>query len=90
VEDLTKHERDIALEDDTRSDTKEHERPPSASELVSQNDPVELALAVALERASAAGQWTAVEVLAREVEARRKSRAGVVQLDDERRRRRDR
>ena len=32
-------------------------------------DPVEAALATAIERASAAGQWTAVEVLARELEA---------------------
>jgi hypothetical protein len=38
-------------------------------------DPVELALATALERASAAGQWTAVELLARELQARRRARA---------------
>jgi hypothetical protein len=50
-------------------------------------DPVELAIATALERAGAAGQWTAVEVLARELESRRKVRAGVVQLDAERRKR---
>jgi hypothetical protein len=35
------------------------------------NDPVEVALATALERASAAGQWEAVLALARELEARR-------------------
>jgi hypothetical protein len=57
------------------------------AQVVSEIDPVDLALATALERASAAGQWTAVEVLARELESRRKARAGVVQLDDERRRR---
>jgi hypothetical protein len=39
-------------------------------------DAVEAALATALERASGAGQWTAVEALARELEARRKVRAG--------------
>ena len=50
-------------------------------------DPVELALATALERASAAGQWTAVEVLARELEARRKARSEVVDLDAARRER---
>jgi hypothetical protein len=44
-------------------------------------------MATALERASAAGQWTAVEVLAREIEARRKARAGVVQIEAGRRRR---
>ncbi len=48
--------------------------------MVSESDPVELALASALERASAAEQWTAVEVLAREIEARRRARAGVVDL----------
>jgi len=84
---VTEHERDNTAQDDTRSDAGEHQRPPAAPDLVSESDPVELALATALERASAAGQWTAVEVLAREVEARRKARAGVVQLDDERRKR---
>ena len=52
-------------------------------------DPVELALAVALERASLAGQWSAVEVLARELEARRKARAGVVDLGQVRAKRRE-
>jgi hypothetical protein len=51
--------------------------------VASENDPVELALA-ALDRASAAGQWAVAEVLARELEAQRKARAGVVQLDTER------
>jgi hypothetical protein len=84
---LTKHERDNTARDDTRSDTEVHERPPRAVEPVSESDPVELALATALERASAAGQWTSVEVLAREIEARRKSRTGVVILEAERRKR---
>ncbi len=48
-----------------------------------------LALATALERASAAGQWSTVEVLARELESRRKARAGAVQLDRERRKKRE-
>jgi hypothetical protein len=84
---VTGHEDDVAPRVDTRSDTEMHERPPSVAELVSESDPVELALATALERASAAGQWTAVEVLAREIEARRKARAGVVQIEAGRRRR---
>jgi hypothetical protein len=51
-------------------------------------DPVEAALATALERASAVGQWSAVEILARELEGRRKARAGVMPLDGVRERRR--
>lgn len=51
-------------------------------------DPVETALAVALDRASAAGRYDVVIQLARELEARRTARAGnVVRLDDERARR---
>lgn len=51
-------------------------------------DPVEAALAVALTGASAAGQWQVVELLARELEARRKARSAsnVVPLDASRRR----
>ena len=67
----------------TRGDTEAHERQPRSPEVASENDPVELALA-ALDRASAAGQWAVAEVLARELEAQRKARAGVVQLDTER------
>lgn len=51
-------------------------------------DVVEAALAGALERAAAAGQWTVVEVLARELEARRRAWDGVVDLDAARARRR--
>jgi hypothetical protein len=47
-------------------------------------DPVEAALADALTKASAAGQWTVVETLSRELTARREARAGVVTLDVER------
>ncbi|MBI3204513.1 MAG: hypothetical protein HYZ29_23460 [Myxococcales bacterium] len=50
-------------------------------------DAVEAAIATALERASAAGQWTVCEVLARELEARRKARSSVVDLESERARR---
>jgi hypothetical protein len=39
------------------------------------SDPVEAALADALTRASAAGQWDVVASLARELEARRLARA---------------
>lgn len=50
-------------------------------------DAVEAALADALTKASAAGEWTAVEVLSRELKARREARANVVTLDTERKRR---
>lgn len=50
-------------------------------------DVVETALADALRRASEAGAWEAVAQLARELEARRKARSGVVELDLERARR---
>lgn len=43
-------------------------------------DPVELALAEALTRASMAGQWSTVEVLSRELTARREARAHVVNI----------
>ena len=43
-------------------------------------DVVEVALADALTRAAAAGQWTTVEVLSRELTARREARAAVVDL----------
>jgi hypothetical protein len=53
-------------------------------------DVVEVALADALTRASAAGEWVLVGQLARELEARRKARESseVVRLEDERRKRR--
>ena len=50
-------------------------------------DPVELALATALEQAAQAQQWQTVEVLSRELTARREARAAVVSLDAERARR---
>jgi hypothetical protein len=51
------------------------------------DDSVELALATALERASAAGEWATVAVLAKELEARRLAKANVVALNVERKRR---
>jgi hypothetical protein len=45
-----------------------------------QIDPVEAALAKALEGATAAGEWSTVAQLARELEERRKARAEVVDL----------
>jgi integrase len=49
-------------------------------------DPVEQALADAIGKAAAAGQWSAVETLSRELTARREARANVVVLDAARRR----
>lgn len=43
-------------------------------------DAVETALAAALAKATAAGEWTIVAQLARELEARRSARANVVDL----------
>jgi hypothetical protein len=66
------------------------DRPPSSEPNVTgvaESDPVEAALAEALTRAAAAGQWGTVETLSRELQARRESRANVVQLDAARRRR---
>jgi len=57
--------------------------PHAASDsLAEPTDPVDVALATALDRASAAGEWSAVALLARELEARRTSRSAknVVQL----------
>jgi hypothetical protein len=51
------------------------------------NDPVEAALAEALSKAAAAGAWEVVGQLARELEARRKARGAVVDLEAERARR---
>ena len=57
---------------------------------VTNGDPVEVALATALERASAAGAWDVVGTLAAELEARRKARTeadNVVAIDRARRKR---
>ena len=48
---------------------------------------MEAALATALERASADGQWDVVVTIARELQARRDARAGVVDLEAARKRR---
>jgi integrase len=50
-------------------------------------DQVEAALAEAIAKAAAAGEWRVVEMLAAELKARRDAVAGVVELDAERRRR---
>lgn len=50
-------------------------------------DPIETALADALVKATAVGQWDVVSQLARELETRRQARGGVVDLDKERTRR---
>lgn len=52
-----------------------------------ERDPVETALAEGLQRAAAAGQWTTVEALTRELQARREAQAGVVAISSARGRR---
>ncbi len=47
-------------------------------------DVVEAALAEALQRAAAAGAWEQVTQLGRELEARRRGRGNVVELEAER------
>lgn len=47
------------------------------------SDPVETALADALQRAAAAGAWDAVAAVTAELRARREVRAGVVDLSAE-------
>ena len=54
---------------------------------MSATDPVEAALADALTKAVAAGAFDVVKVIVVELEARRKARAGVVDLDAVRRER---
>lgn len=56
-------------------------RPTKNSKMGQATDPVEAALAAALKGATAAGEWTTVAQLARELEARREARAGVLSLD---------
>lgn len=58
----------------------EHGGPPVAHAL-GQADPVEAALADALQRAALVGAWDAVQVLTSELRARREARAGVTSLD---------
>ena len=62
--------------------------PPPSPRSVAASDPVETALATALEGASAAREWALVGQLARELEARRLARAQVPTLDEARARRR--
>jgi len=58
----------------------------SEGQSAKRSDPVEEALADALRGATAAGQWDTVAQLARELQARREARAGVVDLAAARRR----
>ena len=60
---------------------------PSHGDSLAIRDPIEAALADALGRAAAASQWSTVEILSRELQARREGRAGVVDLEAERKRR---
>ena len=62
----------------------ERRQAPALGQSWGNQDPVEVALADALTRAAAAGQWATVEVLSRELEARRKARADVIDLRAER------
>ncbi|MEO8903097.1 MAG: hypothetical protein ABI627_16365 [Polyangiaceae bacterium] len=82
---MTELEEAISAQADARSDVEERERPPEGALVVRECDPVELALATALERASAAGAWALVEILGRELAARRVASAGVIQLHARRR-----
>jgi hypothetical protein len=68
---------------DTRDDTNEHRSSPEGAPGELRIDPVEEALTKALEGATAAGQWTVVAQLARELEARRLARqsSAVVSMD---------
>ena len=59
----------------------------SASDPELAADAVEAALAAALQAATVAGKWDVVAQLARELEARRTARGGVVDLAVERKRR---
>lgn len=54
---------------------------PDVGDVGAAGDPIEIALADALTRAAAAGQWTTVEALSRELQARRQARSGVASLD---------
>jgi hypothetical protein len=69
---------------DTASDVAEQPGPPLAHALAHDVDVVEQALADALTRAAAAGEFDTVAALTAELRARREARSGVVSLDAER------
>jgi len=75
----------LTTDSDTWSDTGKHEGPPESAG-VGQVDPVERALADALTLAAQAGRFDTVEVLSRELAARRLARTApaVASLDTER------
>lgn len=71
------------------SEAKSADAGPDRLGFVTESDPVEAALAVALEGATKAGEWSTVAQLARELEARRQARSAVVDLGAERNKRRN-
>jgi hypothetical protein len=64
----------ISAPADAPGDAEKHEGPPLAHPLGQEIDPVEAALSDALALAAKAGQWTTVELLSRELSARRLAR----------------
>jgi hypothetical protein len=85
MEDATSRKDEDAIGEERRA---EHALGATGGNEVPLPDAVEIALADALTRASAAAQWDVVARLAGELEARRKARAGVVDLGSARMRRR--
>jgi hypothetical protein len=67
--------------------TASHAKQDTAASALASSDPVETALADALQRAALAGAWDAVAALTAELRARREARAKVVDLAAERERR---
>ena len=67
----------------TRTDLEQ----PRVVRSVDQSDPIEAALADALTKAAAAARFDVVAQLAKELEARRSARSGVVDLEAEARKR---
>jgi len=83
----------VSADSDTRGDTEKHEGPPGSvgvGQELAQVDPVERALADALTLAAQAGRFDTVEVLSRELAARRLTRTApaVASLETERAKRR--
>ena len=64
--------------------------PSDETAVVDTVDPVEAALADALDRASKAGEWAVVGELAAQLDQRRRDRAGVVDIETARRAKRSR
>jgi hypothetical protein len=81
------HEAQNSAETDAPTSTDAHEAG-ACPGAVPSSDPVEAALADALQRAALAGAWDAVAALTAELRGRREARAGVIDLASERERRR--